>query len=113
MFARVHRIIRRNKQPNNYYFLKIKNVQNWKFAFFSKSNFSKAEGDGDKRFTDSFSVHTNLYETAIERYRTKTKFNFVGKCNESIYDLNKMTITWELFIPCLQKLNIVQLYIYP
>ena len=61
VFGRVHRIIWRNKQPNNYYCFDTQDVQNWKFAgFSSKSSFSKTEGDDDKRFADSFSGHENL-----------------------------------------------------
>ena len=49
MFGRVHRIIWRNEQSNNYYRYDTKDVQSWKFAVFSKSSFSKTEGDGHKR----------------------------------------------------------------
>ena len=59
VFGRVHRIIWRNMQPNNYYCFDTKDAQSWKFAVFSNSNLTKTE-DGDKRFADSFSAHENL-----------------------------------------------------
>ena len=37
------------------------------------------EGDGDKRFADSFSEHKNLYEMANECYKSEKKLNFVGQ----------------------------------
>ena len=44
MFGRVHRIIRRHEQTNNYYRFDTKDVQSWKFAVFFKIEFLKNWG---------------------------------------------------------------------
>ena len=56
--------------------------------FFSKSNFSKTEGDGDKRVADSCSGQKILQESPSGYYGTEKKFHFVGLCNWEVLKIS-------------------------